>query len=83
MKTWKQLAHIKEFGGLVTVREHTDLECTRARARGGPDRNLAPRSHGFVNCYRDGAFVGWCGVHYAEKCLIYPIRPASVSTVGL
>jgi hypothetical protein len=61
MKIWKEKVKIPKFG-VCEVRELSDKE---ADFKGKP-----PISHGFVNLYKNGKHVGWCGRFYAEKHLI-------------
>jgi hypothetical protein len=63
MKIWPINADIPDLG-ICEVRETTDRETSIANKRG---LNYAPRSNGFVNLFRDGKFVGWCGVNFAFK----------------
>jgi len=66
MRKWKQQISTKKYG-VCNVVEHTDRECSSSRNKGV---HLAPSSHGFVNLYKDGKFVAWCGIFYAEKHLV-------------
>lgn len=68
MKTWKQPVLLPKLSkkvhrnspyGLFEVREATDSE-----ARKTTDW---PRSHGFVNLYRNGERIAGCGVNYAAQ----------------
>ena len=66
MKIWPVLVKIPKWG-LCEVRETTDRETVCAYAKRIP---CAPRSHGFVNLFRDGIFYGWCGVAYARRRIV-------------
>lgn len=60
MKTWKHKVKMPVHG-ICTVKE----------AR-GKDVNgmIAPIDHGFVNLYKDGKWVAYCGVFYARDRVI-------------
>ena len=66
MKIWKENIKLTKgaIKGLCEVRESTDGETERARKKG---INYMPISHGFVNLFQDGKFVGVCGSNYAAK----------------
>jgi len=60
MKTWKNKIDVPKFG-ICTVKEANDEEA---------NYGVAPFSHGFVNLYKNGKKVGWCGTLYAKSHII-------------
>ena len=60
MKTWKKYVDIPRYG-ICRVKEASDKESTG---------KIAPISHGFVNLYKAGKWVNFCGVLYAKRYVL-------------
>jgi hypothetical protein len=66
MRIWSQKIKDPQFG-VCEVREMTDREVCNANKK---NINWAPKSHGFVNLFKNGKFIAWCGCLYAEEHII-------------
>ena len=62
MKAWKCKIYDEKFG-ICTVKEASDDECME-------NNKYAPISHGFVNLFKNGKFIDWCGVNFASDRII-------------
>ena len=63
MKIWPVKVKMPRWG-ICEVRQMTDRECNRFT------NNFTPRSHGLVNLFQDGVYMGWCGIAFAKRRIV-------------